>query len=336
MLFLVTNQTTVGGGGYAGIYAFNKFFPNDGREYIQAKLTDTLKTGHKYIATTYVSSCNNYDYAIASLGMFFTSTAIQGPSNVGFMNVPNPQVKNTSLLSDTANWMLVQDTLIAQGGEAYLTIGNFSYDALSDTTKVYDMPYQFYSYYYIDGVSVYDISSGACNNYWDAGSDKYILAGDSIRLGAINTDNSTYTWQNSAGGNTYLSSNTDARPWCKPIQTTTYYVTKTCPNNNVFKDTVTVYVKQYTTGVKQFSGNSLQVTIWPNPASKGLSLALSQGEGIVGVNLYDVLGNEVGAGSVELVETSAQLDVSNLSNGVYFVEVRTKVGPCTKKIVIQH
>ena len=333
MLFLVTNQTTVGGGGYAGIYAFNKFFPNDGREYIQAKLTDTLKTGHKYIATTYVSSCNNYDYAIASLGMFFTSTAIQGPSNVGFMNVPNPQVKNTSLLSDTANWMLVQDTLIAQGGEAYLTIGNFSYDALSDTTKVYDMPYQFYSYYYIDGVSVYDISSGACNNYWDAGSDKYILAGDSIRLGAINTDNSTYTWQNSAGGNTYLSSNTDARPWCKPTQTTTYFVTKTCPNNNVFKDTVTVYVQQYTTGIKQLV-NDAKINLYPNPNNGTMLIEYNIVNDAL-MEISDVTGNSIANYKLSAINSKLEVKNNDLADGVYLYRIFNNNGLLkTGRIVI--
>ena len=323
-----------GGGGIAGIYAFNKFYHNDGRDYIQAKLTDTLKTGHKYIATMYVSSCNDFDYAIASLGMFFTSTAVQGPSNVGFMNVPNPQVKNTSLLSDTANWMLVQDTLIAQGGEAYLTIGNFSYDALSDTTKVNSNAIFFGgAYYYIDGVSVYDVTNGACNNYWDAGYDKYILAGDSIRLGAINTDNSTYTWQNSAGGNTYLSSNTDARPWCKPAQTTTYYVTKTCPNNNVFKDTVTVYVKQYTTGVKQLV-NDAKINLYPNPNNGTMLIEYNIVNDAL-MEISDVTGNSIANYKLSAINSKLEVKNNDLADGVYLYRIFNNNGLLkTGRIVI--
>ena len=116
-----------------------------------------------------------------------------------------------------------------------------------------------------------------------------------------------------------------------------------CQNDSVYRLTnnsnmvyVNVLHSNQVSGIANLGGINKELTVWPNPASKGLSLALSQGEGIVGVNLYDVLGNEVSVGHVELIETSAQLDVSSLNNGVYFVEVRTKVGPCTKKIVIQH
>jgi hypothetical protein len=152
-----------GGQGYVGIYTFNKFFPNDGKEYIQTKLVDTLKSGHKYLASMYVNNVNDYNYALATMGMLFTNIAIQGPSNVGFINIPNPQVKNTTLLNDTINWMLVQDTIIATGGELYLTIGNFSYDSLSDTVRVFNTFNQDYAYYYIDGVSVYDIATLGVN-----------------------------------------------------------------------------------------------------------------------------------------------------------------------------
>ena len=59
-------------------------------------------------------------------------------------------------------------------------------------------------------------------------------------------------------------------------------------------------------------------------------------EQITNVSIYDLLGNEMSAGHVEVVETSAQLDVSSLNNGVYFIEVRTLGGIYTKKIVVQH
>ncbi|MEO8761335.1 MAG: T9SS type A sorting domain-containing protein [Bacteroidia bacterium] len=229
------------GNAFAGIYTYEFPAPNNGNEYIQTRLIDSLKVGKKYIASFYVNQCNNYNYAIAGIGMYFTNAPIQAPNGVGLFNIQNPQVKNRKLLNDTLNWLLVQDTLNGTSLNQYLTIGNFSPDSTSDTTKVYDNSNLNYSYYYIDGVSVYEID-GSCNSYWDAGVSKYIAAGDSIRLGGINTDYSSYTWQNSLGGLTYLSSNTDARPWSKPTQTTTYYVTKTCPNNNIFTDTVTVYV----------------------------------------------------------------------------------------------
>ena len=320
-------QDCCGGGGYGGIYVFNKYFPNNGKEYISTKLNDTLKTGAKYIVSMLVNLCNIYDYGIASIGMNFTNSFIQAPASTGFINVPNPQIKNKTLLKDTLNWILVQDTIISIGNEVYLTVGNFSYDSLSDTVKVFDMPNQFYAYYYIDGVSVYEID-GSCNTYWDAGYDKYIIAGDSIRLGAINTDNSIYSWQNSVGGNTYLSSNTDARPWCKPAKTTTYYATKTCPNNNMFKDTVTVYVQQIT-GIEQWVVNSEQLSIYPNPASSSIQVSVNSKQAL-SISIYDLLGNEI------INTKEKNVDIISLNEGIYFIEVRTVEGSYTQKIIVQH
>jgi OmpA-OmpF porin, OOP family len=151
------------GAGYIGIYTFNYNFPNDGREYVQAKLTDTLRAGLKYLATMHVSMCDEYNYAVKSLGMYFSSNGIQAPPNVGLI-ITNPQVKGTTLLNDTMNWMKIQDTVTGTGIEQYLTIGNFSYDSLSDTVRVYQMGFAHnndYSYYYIDSVSVIELNSNS-------------------------------------------------------------------------------------------------------------------------------------------------------------------------------
>ncbi len=84
------------------------------------------------------------------------------------------------------------------------------------------------------------------------------------------------------------------------------------------------------TGIEQYAGSKGQVTVYPNPASISLTLTLSKGEGIAGVYMYDVLGNEV------VSTKEKEIDVSNLSNGVYFVSVKTAEGVLTKKVVVQH
>jgi hypothetical protein len=66
-------------------------------------------------------------------------------------NVSNP-------ITDTLNWVLISDTIIAQGGEQYITIGNFMQDSLSDTLFLYNQGWHD-SYYFIDDVSVIDIAT---------------------------------------------------------------------------------------------------------------------------------------------------------------------------------
>ena len=52
--------------------------------------------------------------------------------------------------------MLVSDTLFAEGGEQYMTIGNFVPDATSDTLFLGNSGGSNIAYYYIDSVSVID------------------------------------------------------------------------------------------------------------------------------------------------------------------------------------
>lgn len=324
-------QDCCGGGGIAGEYmmvSINVLGDDIGREYMETKLIDTLVAGHKYIASIYVNRAN-FNYSLATIGMLFTDTSIVLPNpSQGNLIYANPQIKNVAILTDTAQWVIVQDTFIAIGTEAYLTIGNFNTTATSDTLSEPASPWlgAGSAYYYIDGVSVYDVTSGACNNYWDAGFDKYILMGDSIRIGAINTDNSTYSWVNSAGGTTYLNNNADARPWSTPSVTTTYYVTKTCPNGNTFMDTVTVYVTDTNSMKITQIKNIGRIKIYPNPTSDKIYSSIKEGE----LKLFDMIGNEI------LSTKEKEMDVSKLEAGIYFIEAETTLGISTQKIVIQH
>lgn len=319
-----------GGQAYVGEYmmcSFTVHSDDSCREYLETKLMDTLKTGHKYLSSMYVNKAD-MNYSIATVAMLFTDTFIPPPPYPQYVVIGgNPQVKNIKVITDTSNWILVQDTFIANGHEVYVTLGNFNVTATSDTVKaVGSWAYSGSSYYYIDGVSVYDVTGGACNSYWDAGFDKYIFAGDSIRLGAIDTDNSTYTWTNSIGGNTYLTSNSDARPWSSPSLTTTYYVTKTCPDNTVFNDTITVFVTDTNT-MKVGQSSIRAIKIFPNPASNKVYV---QGKQSTGIRIFDLPGKEM------LRTKEEEIDINDLPNGIYFISVQTAAGTAMQKIVIQH
>ncbi len=306
------------GNGIAGIYTFNKGFPNNGRDYIQVLLNDTLKMNRKYLASMYVNNSGSFDYCIVTLGMHFTNTSMSWPTNIGFINVPNPKVKNLIKIKDTVNWILVQDT-IRGNGEMFATIGNFSTDNQSDTMKITGNGTFFgAAYNFIDGVNIYDVTGGSCNNLWDAGNDKYLFFGDSIRLGAINTDNSSYLWQNSVAGPTYLSNSNDSRPWSKPTQTTKYYVTKTC-SSNVFSDTVTVFVSG-SSGISNIKNYNNDFLLFPNPTKNALTLKYNY-KGNATLRIISLQGVELN--SYELLHNGGRLHIPelNLEDGLYFYTI---------------
>jgi hypothetical protein len=238
-------QKAQNGTNYAGVHIFDS--PASWREWMQVELLDTLKANKLYYISFYVSLSNLSDYTISNIGILFSDSTIThlmsgGGASQPFFTYYLDNIHNQNgIISDTLNWIRIEGTYMPNTDKLYMLIGNF--DSIVDSVRTnYSNGSDNTAYYYIDNINIYDITNGNCNNYWDAGSDKYISYGDSLKLGAINTDGSTFIWQNSLSGNTFLSSNIDANPWAKPLETTTYYVTKTCPNNYIYIDTVTVFV----------------------------------------------------------------------------------------------
>ena len=145
-------QQALTGVGYAGFV--NSYFMNY-QEYLEIKLTDSFLTGKKYSVSFYVSFANISKKSCDGFGVYFSvdSVTYYDPF-YGFLPL-QPQVQNPSgnIINDTANWILISDTIVAQGGEKFMTIGNFKDDANTlNVTNNYDI--HNYSYYYIDDVSV--------------------------------------------------------------------------------------------------------------------------------------------------------------------------------------
>jgi hypothetical protein len=87
-------------------------------------------------------------------------------------------------------------------------------------------------------------------------------------------------------------------------------------------------------GVQQVTVNSEQLSVYPNPTTTNLSLTVSEGKGIAGMYMYDVLGNEVPI-SFQEKGNNTTIDISGLQNGVYFLSIQTNEGTETKKIIKQ-
>lgn len=142
------------GNAYAGIIAFAGNFET--KEYVYQNLQTPLIADSVYCLSFFITKADRVTHAIKNLGAYFS---VNLPSLVSYINA-TPQVVNSSgFISDTINWVEIQGCFTAQGGEQYITIGNFNSNANTDTLNVGCTNQLFgtnkYAYYYIDSVSLW-------------------------------------------------------------------------------------------------------------------------------------------------------------------------------------
>ncbi len=146
----VGNQWPVSGKAYVGLLA--RINNHNWREYIQAPLNVPLIADSAYLVSFYISLADNQYCGIQPFGALFT---INPPAYTGLDVLDyTPQVEvNGDFLSENEEWILISRCFVAEGGEQFITIGNFRDDDHSpvDTDCVFGNNV---AYYYLDSVSV--------------------------------------------------------------------------------------------------------------------------------------------------------------------------------------
>jgi hypothetical protein len=319
--YLTFYEIPLSGLSFAGFLPY--FFGGNLREFIQGSFNMPLTLNKLYYIEFYINASSQQRYFIHDVAALLTDTA-------GLVDEYNPQNYSPQILpvsniiyKDTVRWMRINGYYTAHGGENFITIGNYTSYGNELKDSVSSSPYK-YASYFIDSVGVYAVTH---LDAWSAGPDQIINVGDSVKIGNPNTDYSMFSWVTSTATQTNLTDSTDSWPYAKPTQNTTYYVTKT-QGSNVFKDTVTVFVNG--SGISTANNNN-EVSIFPNPARDNFKIIC--GLQFTACSLRDVLGNTLK--SIELKNKKETIDVSDLSDGVYFVCVKTLEGFITKKIIIQ-
>ncbi len=157
-----------GGGGYAktgeaysGLLVFGEITSNN-REYLGIQLNDTLVNGDRYIVTFFLSMADSNWYSVKNFGAYFSES--QPPANLSYILSLEPQItySDTVFIDDKKGWTKIEGSFIAQGGETFMTIGNFDNDSETDTLFVDSgavpnpsFPYYWTNaYYFIDDVSL--------------------------------------------------------------------------------------------------------------------------------------------------------------------------------------
>ena len=163
------SQKARSGEAYCGIYCSRDQY----REYLQTRLKSPLVAGKRYKVSFWVSLSDKSPHAVTTLGALFTKESIEDSTlgivmkretvsleELGSQSIAvffEPQVVNPreKPLTDTKEWMEVSGEFIAEGGEEFLSLGNFFPFNKSKIIPTRDdkTPLQG-AYYYIDDVSV--------------------------------------------------------------------------------------------------------------------------------------------------------------------------------------
>ena len=76
-----------------------------------------------------------------------------------------------------------------------------------------------------------------------------------------------------------------------------------------------------------------QIIIYPNPSSGILNIDFNEPNNISLILITDLLGREVKKESMQL-DKEAQINVSELKEGIYFIRIETSKGIFNKKLII--
>ncbi|HKR04949.1 MAG TPA: T9SS type A sorting domain-containing protein [Bacteroidia bacterium] len=131
------------------------------REYIQSPLAAPLVAGTKYILSIYANLANYSQYGSSSIAGLFTTYPYFYNSNLAIPLTPQAINDTSVYITDTLGWQLIQMPFTADSNYAYVTIGNFSPDALTTYVLVQNNLTNERSYFLLDDISlVIDPNSG--------------------------------------------------------------------------------------------------------------------------------------------------------------------------------
>ncbi len=150
------------GNGYAGVnmYSYKDAEP---RTYLQIKLSSTLEEEKVYCVKMSVMLGLLSKYACNNLGMYLSDK----PMDIEALDADaiTPQIihSQNKVFSEQFDWEDICHTFIANGGERYLTIGNFAPTSETEEEKIRKPKgiigtQSRNAYYYIDDVSVMNMA----------------------------------------------------------------------------------------------------------------------------------------------------------------------------------
>lgn len=201
------NEPAHSGEGYAGFYCF---YSNDAtgvpgdddREYVTHALAEPLVPGNTYAVEFFVSLADASKYAVRDIGALLSMDPPLRSDEFAIQRAPHVTNSSLELLVEKDGWTRIGGCFVADSAYGYITIGNFKPAATTVYTEMStEYPLTFYSYYFVDDVSVSRMIPP------DLGPDResceaiVLSVSDPLPTGA-------YTWNTGATGPSILADTT--------------------------------------------------------------------------------------------------------------------------------
>ena len=295
-------------------YSSGSIYPALNYSYILYQFTNSVKFSRVSAAnksdqaTSGLSGINTSDnYGLFNYGLFFTSDST-GYFAANYTSPGGGFVKKTS--DSTATW----------------------HDVLVDTAAI------FYAVHFPDSNTGYVVGAkSVIYKTTNAGStwtklNTSNISGDLFCVNFINKDTGYAGGRKGVLYKTINGGNT----WTTEVSNSIYDITYL----KMVNDSIAYFLSDdlyknsyYPTAIKQYHAVST-ISVYPNPADNMVQV-LTENSKVLEISLYDVLGAQIKNAELKITDDGAQLDLSHVNEGIYFVQVKTNAGVLTKKIIVQ-
>jgi gliding motility-associated-like protein len=150
-------QLPYSGNGMIGFAPLNNYL--DGynyREYIELSLSKQLLCGNTYHFEGYFNLANLCRFSFKGFEFYFSEEELNNENDYLY-NLYTPQVIDTTTpVLDTLNWVKISFDFVADKPYRFISIGNIKSNSSTDYIDFNPLALgqQYYSYYYLDGVSL--------------------------------------------------------------------------------------------------------------------------------------------------------------------------------------
>ncbi len=158
------------GRGYVGIYLWMNS-DNNYREYLQCKLLEPLLKDSLYEIEFHYKLSSYSKYSIDRIGLLLTNELLAAKHDQVISIQPTISIiQDTALTKETGYWETARKNYRAQGGEQYVTIGNFFDNRSTHHYYIRFSPIQQSmlaksAYYYIDDVKIIPLFNTQPNQF---------------------------------------------------------------------------------------------------------------------------------------------------------------------------